>query len=199
MTCSVDLVWTEVRFSPAQFARLSDLSTEMQRHWRARGLLRARDAFTASFGARDIATVKLMLLFDQPERKRLRPLAERLAPSVLWLVLSNHRTSWVVEGPEQEARAYRRHLEMLGSQPIEFMAGLRSGEFKQYVLVVRGSEPMALRQLRDEFLCGGHERATVIDLKAAASRIAARLGGAPLFRVQLPRPALNGGESHSHK
>src|ERR1700722_14181774 len=103
------LTWIETQFSPAEFAAASELSGEMQRHWRRRGLLREKSGRIASFTARDIAVARLMLLLGNP--LKTKAYAEKIAPHVIWSALGNHPESWTVEGgPHEKTAAYREEL-----------------------------------------------------------------------------------------
>lgn len=180
------LSWIETEFSPAEFAAASGLNGEMQRHWRRRGLLPEKSGRIASFTAHDIATVRLMVLLGQP--LKTRTLAEQLAPHVIWLALGGNPASWKVDGPEDDANAYRHELEM-GHSHIDLMAGISARDLNRYVIIADENEPVLVPSLHEDVLGGGTEISTVIDLNAVAAKFVRALNDKPLATIMLPKRA----------
>jgi hypothetical protein len=178
------LSWIESEFSPAEFATASGLNGEMQRHWRRRGLLPEKRGRTATFTARDIAVVRLMLLLESPLKTKV--LAEKFAPHVVWHALSSHPASWTVEGLREKADAYRHELEK-GHAHIDLMAGIAARAVGRYVIIADGHAPLLVPTLNDDILGAETEISTTIDLSNVAAKIVGALNTKPMLRVLLPK------------
>ena len=174
--------YREERFTPAEAAACTGLSLAMQRDWRRHGHLPARSGGTASFGPRELAEMRLMVLMRQmglgPSKSR--GLAQEAAPSLVWLILVDHPSTWAVEGPAETAAHYRDKLEALGDSHLRSMAGLHD-RVRLYG-VAEGEEVDFVTQIAGEEFDNKHELITVLSLRAVAAAMAAALDR-PLFTI----------------
>lgn len=174
--------YREERFTPAEAAACTGLSLAMQRDWRRHGHLPARSGGTASFGPRELAEMRLMVLMRQmglgPSRSR--GLAQGAAPSLVWLTLVDHPSTWAVEGPADTATRYRDELERLGDSHLRSMAGVRD----QVCLygVAEGEEVDFVEKVVGDEFNNKYELITILSLRAVAAAMAETLKR-PLFTI----------------
>lgn len=178
------LTFREERFSPAELAACTGLSPSMQRDWRRHGHLRSEYRGSATFSARELAEVRLMVLMRQmglgPSKSR--SLADLVAPSVLWLALADWPESWAVDGRGGDVDAYRSSLEKLGDEHLRLMAGLDGPAYRFGTLA---GDTVQFTPALDQDELGQDEITSIVNLDAVAARIVAA-AGRPFFTIIAP-------------
>ena len=167
------IVYREALFTPAQAADMTGLSPAMQRNWRQAGHIAARTTETALFAPRELAAIRIMVVLrDVGLGPALsRSIAEQAAPSVIWLALGDHPSTWNVAGDAEQAAAYRDRLEVhLGDWHLRTMAGLTGPAFT--FGVARGKVVHLVHEINDEAFDADDEVESVVKLRAVAKRIA---------------------------
>lgn len=179
-------MFRESLFTPAQAAVCTGLSPAMQRNWRQAEHIAARTTEVALFGPQDLAAIRIMLVLrDVGLGPALsRPIAERAAPSVVWLILATYPDAWVVAGDPEYAAAYRDRLDLDGDRHLQVMAGLT--ETPAIYGVAQGKTVHFFPELDETAFDEDDEVETVIKFGAVAKRIAAGLTQ-PLMTV-IPPP-----------
>jgi len=118
--------YRESLFTPAQTAACTGLSPAMQRNWRQAEHIAKRTTEMALFGPLDLATIRIMLVLrDVGLGPALsKPLAEKAAPSVIWLALSMFPNTWAVSGDAKQDKAIRDRMDRDSYRDLQVMAGL---------------------------------------------------------------------------
>lgn len=115
-----------------------------------------------------------------------RPIAERAAPSVVWLALASYPETWTVSGAPEEAAAYRDRLDRNSDRHLQEMAGL-AGPPALYG-IAQGKTVQFFTELDETAFDEDDEVETVIKFSAVAKRIARALTQ-PLMTVITPQTA----------
>lgn len=143
----------------------------MQRNWRQAGHIAARTSEMALFSPRELAAIRIMVVLrDVGLGPALsRSIAEKAAPSVIWLALSDHPSSWTVAGDPEQAADHRRRLELDDSR-LRDMAGL-SGPAYTFGIAQSGTVEL-VSAINDDSFDADDEVESVVKFAAVARRIA---------------------------
>jgi hypothetical protein len=182
---NTDLVILEELFPLSEADACAGLVLPVQQDWLGHGrqfALSAGDAVTAH----QLVEARLMLAMGRMglSPSLSRALALKAAPSVLWIALTDWPGTWVVEGPPGLARAYLDHLERLGDDPLQQMAGAATDGFFRYG-IARDQDVEFVSTLSSEDLDDGPEIGAVLSLPAVA-RDLVRSTQRPLFTIIAP-------------
>jgi hypothetical protein len=182
---SESFAFREERFTPAEAAACTGLTTTMQRDWRRHGLLPTRLGSPGSFTPLDLAEIRLMLQMRQLglERSVSRPFAQVAAPMVLFFALADWPQSWAVDGAEEAAKTFRTHLEKRGDSHLRTLAGLTSGLCRYGI--GRDDSIEFVPSLSDELDGDAEEVTRILNLQAVAGRIV-EAAQRPLFTIVAP-------------
>lgn len=184
------MVWSEVErpkhvalaeFSPGEVARITGLSTNLQRVWRRRGHLPARSAGYASFDARDLAALAVRhdltrMGFAPPDTVEIGRMA---AKTVLYFALLSSRGASCVQGEFVG--------EMIKHQAIDQALAIVITEVidpRRYVLI---TDPPAWEFVDDAAAALSQERCSallILDLALIGQRLVAR-NTKPLFLIDV--------------
>lgn len=181
------IVYREGLFTPAQAAVCTGLSPAMQRNWRQAGHIPARTTDMALFSPRELAAIRIMVVLrDVGLGPALsRTVAERAAPSVIWLALSDHPTTWTIAGDAKQADNFRGRLE-LDDGGLREMAGLTGPAYT--FGIAQGGIVELVSDISGDLFDDDDEVESVVKLTAVAKRIASTISQ-PLLTVILPPPA----------
>lgn len=182
---SESFTYREGLFTPAQAAACTGLSPAMQRNWRQAGHIAGRTTEVALFGPRDLAAIRIMVVLrDVGLGPALsRPIAERAAPSVVWLALLTYPETWTVSGDPEAAAVCRGRMDLDGDRHLQKMAGL-TGSPALYG-IAQGKTVEFFTALDEAAFDEDDEVETVIKFNAVAKRIA-KAATQPLMTVIAP-------------
>lgn len=168
----------EATFSPGQLEDIADLSTEKQRLWRHRGILRPQVRGRAQFTAHELAgivTLRYLELSPGGDLKALAVHANRVGAFVLGLALADPN-AWIVQGFVETREAFegflKRKVEREGLCSIARALGLAKEEFGRfYVHSVAGWK--ITDDLPSAFESSNWAACVVIDLHAMSKLLVA--------------------------
>lgn len=177
--------YREGLFTPAQAAACTGLSPAMQRNWRQAEHIAERKTEVALFSPRDLAAIRIMVVLrDVGLGPALsRPIAERAAPSVVWLALATYPETWTVSGNPEDAAAYRDLLDRNSDRHLREMAGLTASP--ALYGIAQGKTVHFFTTLDEAAFDEDDEVETVIKFSAVAKRIA-KAATQPLMTVIAP-------------
>lgn len=186
----VALKYRETLFSPSEAAVITGLSLHLQRDWRSQGLLRAREGGRASFSPSELAEMRVMVRLRSLglPLPQARLVAERAAPSVVYVALSEHSTAALsVEGPKENASKYLHSLDRAtDGRYLLTLAEVASPKDVFRNAIVADGECRLEAALHEDVLNETTEVAGVVNLWAVAKAITLAIPR-PLFTLVSPR------------
>ena len=173
----------QARFTPAELADMTGLSTDMQRVWRRRDQLPEGEGSPARFSAIDAAEVMIryeLSRFGVPPGDSAE-VAKKAASMVLWFALLGADGACEVFGQERDVEQFLAEFADSHVLAAE-MAGATT--LARYIWRTDGDEVDFVSDLQEAGTFGDFLSGFFIDLEHAGTRMA-EIAGRPLLTVEI--------------
>ena len=173
---------TDAAFTPAEVAKITEVSPELQRDWRRRKLLRPNQRGHARYEPHVVAELMVMKLLAQHKvgPSQTHKMSKRLSRDVLWHAFSNCDGALEIEGEPELVANFRRELKCGPDDLLMAIAGVKMVPTSFAVIDRNGK---CIQTGDDHALAGaireqGEGAVVVVDLDWIARRLAKRAGRA---------------------